>query len=80
MTNELALFGDVPLDLTAQVSCRKLTLEQLLELRPGSVIRAARAAGDSVDVRVGDQLVCQGEIIVVENILAIRLSDFDESN
>jgi flagellar motor switch protein FliN/FliY len=73
-------FRDVPLEVAAELKCFSLTVEQLLDLRPGSIVRSRRAAGDSVDVRVGGQLICQGEVIVIDNTLAVRLSDFDEKS
>jgi flagellar motor switch protein FliN/FliY len=73
-------FKDVPLNVGAELKCFSLTVEQLLDLRPGSIVKSRRAAGDSIDVRIGGQLVCQGEIIVIDNTLAVRLSDFEEKS
>jgi flagellar motor switch protein FliN len=69
---------DIPLKVEAHIRCFRLKLEELIELQPGSIIKSRRAAGDSVDIRVGGQLICQGEIIVIDNRLAVRLSDFEE--
>ena len=73
-------FQDVPLSVSADLKCFNLTVEQLLELRPGSIVKSRRAAGDSVDIRAGGQLICQGEIIVIDNTLAVRLADFEEKS
>ena len=69
---------DVPLDIRAELPCRIMTVDQLLSLQAGSLICTDRAAGDSVDIRVGGQLLGTGEIIVIENTTGIRLSDFRE--
>jgi flagellar motor switch protein FliN len=69
---------DIPLKVEAQIRCFNLSLEDLIGLAPGSIIKSRRAAGDSVDIRVVGQLVCQGEVIVIDNRLAVRLSDFEE--
>lgn len=77
---ELAHLSDVPLLLEAWIPCVRLTVEQMLALAPGAVVTTARAAGESVEVSVGGQPVAQGELIVIDNMLAARLSDFGEKN
>lgn len=72
--------NDIPLLLKAQLPCQQLTVGELLALEPGTVISSSRAAGDSVDVRIGDQMVAQAELIVIDNRLAVRLSEFTERN
>ena len=74
----IAHLAEVPLDVRAELQTPKMTVAEILSLEPGSVIRSVRAAGDSIDVLVGGQLIGSGEIIVVENATAIRLSDFRE--
>jgi flagellar motor switch protein FliN/FliY len=75
---ELRLFGDVPLQLSARVPCGRVPVSELLAIEPGSVLMTERAAGDSVDVVVSEQVVAQGELIVIDNRFAVRLSDFTE--
>jgi flagellar motor switch protein FliN/FliY len=57
-----------------------LTVEQLLVLAEGSLIRSERAAGDNVDVEVGGQPVGSAEIVVLGNSLGVRITDFREKN
>ena len=77
-SGEVEALSDVPLCVQARLQCRELPLVELLALEPGSVIRSQRAAGDSVDVCVGGEFLSQGEILVMNNTLAVRLSDLDE--
>jgi flagellar motor switch protein FliN/FliY len=76
--DELAHLNDVPLFLTATIPCDHLTVRELLALEPGSIVSTDRAAGESVDISVGGHTVAVGELIVIENSLAARLSDFGE--
>jgi flagellar motor switch protein FliN/FliY len=71
-------FSDVPMTVRADLRCAPITVETLLSLKPGSLVRTVRAAGDSIDVKVGDQLIGYGEIIVIGNKLGVRLSEFVE--
>lgn len=75
---ELAHLHDVPLLLQATVPCLSMTVADLLTLDAGSILSTDRAAGESVDINVGGKPLGQGELIVIENILAARLSDFGE--
>ena len=78
MREELAHLADVPLRLEATIPCSRLTVAELLSLEEGSVVMTIRAAGESVDIRVSGRMVAQGELIVIDNTLSARLSDFRE--
>ena len=75
---ELRQFADVPLQITARVPCGRVPVSTLLGLEPGSILITERAAGDSVDLVVAEQVVAQAELIVIDNRFAVRLSDFTE--
>jgi flagellar motor switch protein FliN/FliY len=72
----MAPFLDVPMDVEVELDRRFLTVRQILELEPGSVIRMNRSAGENLDVRIGDALVGFGEIVVNETTTGIRITDF----
>lgn len=76
--DELRNLADVPLDVEARLECCNLTVEELLALQEGSLIRSERAAGDNIDVQIGTQLVGTGEIIVLGSSLGFRIADFRE--
>ena len=73
---EIALYLDVPLDVEVELDRRILTVREILQLAPDSVIRMNRSAGENLDVRVGDALVAFGEIVVNEATTGIRITDF----
>lgn len=73
---EMSLYLDVPLDVEVELDRRFLSVRQLLELEPGSVIRMNRSAGENLDVRIGEALVGFGEIVVNETTTGIRITDF----
>ncbi|MCL6507339.1 MAG: FliM/FliN family flagellar motor C-terminal domain-containing protein [Bryobacteraceae bacterium] len=72
----MAALGEVPLDVEAELGRPVLTLRQLMALRPGTVVTLNRAAGENLEVRVGGVLIGYGEVVLVENVAAIRLTDF----
>ncbi|HYO84252.1 MAG TPA: FliM/FliN family flagellar motor switch protein [Bryobacteraceae bacterium] len=76
--SQMPRFGEVPIQVSARVPCGRLPVSELLAMEPGSIVFTERAAGDSVDILVADQVVAQAELIVIENRFAVRLSDFTE--
>jgi flagellar motor switch protein FliN/FliY len=73
---EIAGFADVPIDIEAELDRRILTVRQILDLEPGSLIGMKRSAGENIDLYVGGTLIGCGEIVVVENTLGVRITDF----
>ncbi|MFN7994725.1 MAG: FliM/FliN family flagellar motor switch protein [Bryobacteraceae bacterium] len=73
---EIAAFADVPVDIEAELDRRILTMRQVLQLEAGSLIGMRRSAGENIDLYVGGTLIGCGEIVVVENTLGVRITDF----
>jgi flagellar motor switch protein FliN/FliY len=48
----------------------------LLRLDEGSVIETTRSAGENIDIYIGGVLCGSGEIVVIENTLGVRITDF----
>jgi flagellar motor switch protein FliN len=73
---EIADFADVPVEVEVELGRRIMTIAQILELGPDSVIRMARSAGDNMDIRVGGSLIGYGEIVIIEDSVGVRITDF----
>ena len=76
----LALFADVPLDIEVELDRRILTMRDLLELREDSLIGTSRSAGENIDIYIGGTLVGFGEIVVIENMIGVRITDFQDED
>lgn len=74
---EIAAFADVPMDIEAELDRRTMTVEQILQMEPGSLIGMKRSAGENIDLYVGGKRFGCGEIVVVENTLGVRITDFN---
>ena len=53
-----------------------MSIRQILAMRIGSVIEMPRSAGENIDVYVSDTLIGFGEIVIIENSLGFRITDF----
>ncbi len=63
----------VKLRLSAVVGGADMTVEELLHLGRGAVIELDRRVGELIDVTVNDQIVAKGELVLVEDRLAVSL-------
>jgi len=66
---------DVPLHITVELGRTKMLLHQALELQSGSVIELDRMAGDPIDVFINDRLIARGEVVVVDDKFAVRITE-----
>jgi flagellar motor switch protein FliN/FliY len=73
---EIAPLGDVLVDIEIELDRRVMTGRQVLRLNEGSVIETARSAGENIDIYIGGVLCGSGEIVVIENALGVRITDF----
>ena len=74
---EIAHIATVPIEIEAQLDQRWMTIAEILALEMGSVIAMARSAGENIDILIGSELAGFGEIVVIENILGVRITDFN---
>jgi flagellar motor switch protein FliN/FliY len=75
---QTAHLGDVPLDLEVELGRKMLTLEAILALQPGSVIKLPRSAGENIDILAGGHPFGSGEAVVIEERFGVRITDFKE--
>lgn len=70
--------GDVPVAIEVELHRRIMTMRDVLRLGEGSVIETSRSAGENIDIYIGGVLCGSGEIVVTENTLGVRITDFRE--
>ena len=70
--------AEVPVELEVELDRKTLPLREILELSPGSVLRMTRSAGENIDIRVGGALVGFGEIVILEDSMGVRITDFHQ--
>jgi flagellar motor switch protein FliN/FliY len=73
--SKIGLLVDIDLDATLQFGSREMTLEEVLELGPGSVVELDRHVSEPVDLVVGDRIVARGEVVVVSGNFALRITE-----
>jgi flagellar motor switch protein FliN/FliY len=73
---EIAPLGEIPVEVEVELDRKTMTAREVLELEEGSVIGTGRSAGENIDLYVGGVLFGSGEIVVIENALGVRITDF----
>lgn len=68
-------FGEVDMDLWIELGRTEMRLEEVLELKSGSVVALDKLAGDPVDVFVNGRLVARGEVLVMNDNFCIRVTE-----
>ncbi|MBN3033186.1 MAG: flagellar motor switch protein FliN [Candidatus Saganbacteria bacterium] len=69
------LLGDIPVQVTVELGATELSLKEILELAEGSIIELNRLAGEPLDLKVGGQLVAQGEVVAVDDSYGLRITN-----
>jgi len=73
--DNLSLILDVPLQISVELGRAKKTIKEILEMGPGSVIELDRLAGESVDMIVNGKLIAKCEVVVINEMFGIRITD-----
>jgi flagellar motor switch protein FliN/FliY len=74
---QIRLLADVPLEISVELDHRILSLREVLELETGSIVAMRRSAGENIDILIGGVVVAFGEIVIIENTMGVRITDFN---
>jgi flagellar motor switch protein FliN/FliY len=69
------LLRDVTLDLKIELGRTRMHLDEILQLRKGSVVTLDKLAGDPVDIYVNGRLVARGEVLVLNDNFCVRVAE-----
>ncbi len=70
-----AAINDISVDLTAVLGMAEMKVSNLLKIGRGAVIELDRKVGDTVEIRVSGTAVARGEVVVVEDRLAVSVTE-----
>ena len=68
------VLADIPVEATVELGKTRLSLREMVELSEGSIISLDKFFGDTLDIKVGGQVVAQGEVIAVDDNYGIRIT------
>jgi flagellar motor switch protein FliN/FliY len=70
----LANLLDLSLGVSIELGRTRMSVQDLLELGRGSVIRLERVAGEPIDVFVGERRFAEGEVVVINEHFGVRIT------
>ena len=70
----LGVLLDVPMPVVIEIGRTTLTVDELLKLGVGSVIELERTVEEPVDIFVSDRRIAQGQVVVVGEHFAVRVT------
>jgi flagellar motor switch protein FliN/FliY len=73
-TASIDVIASVQLEIIVSLGRTRMTVQQLLQLRAGSVIEVGQAGG-LVEVLANGSIVAHGEVVVVGDDLGVRIVD-----
>jgi flagellar motor switch protein FliN/FliY len=71
------IFKDVQVELRARLGGVSLSIEELLTLKAGSVVRLDSKLDELIELRLNDSIVARGEIVAVGDNFGIRIAEID---
>jgi len=74
---EVAHIANVLIELEVQLDQRMMKLSEILSLEEGSIVEMQRSAGENIDIYIGSRLAAFGEIVIIESIMGVRITDFN---
>jgi flagellar motor switch protein FliN/FliY len=70
----LGLISNVEMALTVEIGRTRMSVRDALALEPGKVIELDRSAGAPADVLLNGRLIAHGEVVVVDQDYAVRIT------
>jgi flagellar motor switch protein FliN len=71
----IAALEDVELDLRIELGRTELLVEEVLQMREGTVVPLDKLAGDPVDILINGRLIARGEVLVLNDNFCVRVAE-----
>ena len=74
VADKLGRINNVEMALTVEIGRTRMSVRDVLSLEPGAVIELDRSAGAPADVLLNGRLIAHGEVVVVDQDYAVRIT------
>ncbi|MFM1770086.1 MAG: flagellar motor switch phosphatase FliY [Verrucomicrobiota bacterium] len=71
----LEVLLDIPVKVTVELGACQMSMQEVLQLGPGSILPLDKPADTPVDLFVNQKLVARGEVVVMEDQFGIRITE-----
>lgn len=77
--DNLKLLMGVPLEISVEIGTAKRKVKEILEFTQGTIIELERQAGAPVDIVVNGNLIARGDVVVIDDNFAVRITEIVKS-
>ena len=77
--DNLRLLMGIPLDVTVEIGSATKKVKEILDFTQGTIIELERQAGAPVDVIVNGHLIAKGDVVVIDDNFAVRITEIVKS-
>jgi flagellar motor switch protein FliN/FliY len=74
LSSKLGRINNVEMTLAVEIGRTRMSVRELLAIEPGAVVELDRAVGTPADVLLNGRLIAHGEIVVVDQEFAVRIT------
>ncbi len=71
----IAALGEVEMTVTVELGRTKIAIKDLLDIHNGAVVQLDRVVTQPVDILVQGTLIARGEVVVVDDSFAVRVTE-----
>jgi len=71
----IELIKDVKLPIRVRIGSKKMLLKDVLSMDIGSVIELDQLANDPLEILVGDKIIAQGEVVIIDGNFGVQISE-----
>ena len=70
----LSRLNNVEVDLSVELGRKEMTVRELAKLKEQDIIELDKLAGEAFDIRVNNRPFAEGEVVVVTDLMAVRIT------
>jgi flagellar motor switch protein FliN/FliY len=70
-------FSDLSVMMQVRIGHRTMSVREVSMLKTGSVFVLDKPAGEALDLMIGNVVLASAEVVVIEDRLAVRITEFD---
>lgn len=74
----LGILMDVKVEVTGKLGTCDMTMREVMELSPGTIVQLKQRVNDAVLLCLNDRVVAKGEVVVVNDCFGIKITEMVE--
>ena len=74
----ISRLNNVRVDICVELGRKEVTLREVRSLRQQDVVELDKLAGEAFDIRVNGRSFAEGEVVVVTDLMAVRITKMQD--